>query len=301
VGNIQSKLDGLTHLLNSAIPLYFRDRRKHRLSQHHCPRCKTPVVIPEGQPGALCPNCRSAVTLERVQPQPKPHRGSPALRIILVAAILAMVGVWLYVGPLAPEPGIDLTGEPRAASVTPRRFVLWELHADDTVRVVELHAKADAAGSMALMCNQVLNSRDDVLSLETIGGRLSDEGVYEEEYGGKTYERPWYMLDATRDQYGYAARIDRPPHLHINGDERLISIGVDPKTYAQETIAVAIPVSARLRRIYDHQPYRHVTLDEWDIFYYDLTDIQGHVSIHIAYTPGEDAPSLDWSTVEASR
>jgi len=239
--------------------------------------------------------------LEGSPRQPKPRRGSPALRITLVVAILAMVGVWLYVGPLAPEPGINLTGESRATSVTPRRFVLWELHADDTVRVVELYAKANAAGSLALVCNQVLNSRDDVLSLKTIGGRLSDKGVYEEEYRGKTYERPWYMLDVTHDQHGYDARIDHPPHLHINGDERLISIGVDPKAYAQETIAVAIPVSARLRRIYDHQPYHHVTLEEWDVFYYDLTDIQGHVSIHIAYTPGEDAPSLDWDTVEASR
>ena len=271
------------------------------MSQHHCPRCKTPVVIPEGQPGALCPNCRSAVMLEDTQRQPQRRRGSSALRIILVVAILAMVGVWLYVGPLAPEPGLNLGGEPRAANVTPRRFVLWELHADDTVRVVELYVKANAAGSMALVCNQVLNSCDDVLSLKTIGGGLSEEGVYEEEYRGKTYERPWYMLDVTRDQYGYAARIDQPPHLHISGDERLISIGVDPKTYAQETIAVAIPVSARLNRIYDYRPYRHITLDEWDIFYYDLTDIQGHVSIHIAYTPGEAAPPIDWSTVEASR
>jgi DNA-directed RNA polymerase subunit RPC12/RpoP len=200
------------------------------LSQHHCLRCKTPVVIPEGQPGALCPNCRTAVMLEDIRRQPQPRRGSPALHITLAVAILAMVGVWLYVGPLAPEPGINLTGESRATSVTPRRFVLWELHADDTVRVVELYTKANAAGSQALVCNQVLNSRDDVLSLKTIGGRLSDKGVYEEEYRGKTYERPWYMLDVTRDQYGYDARIDRPPHLHINGDKRLISIGVDPKT-----------------------------------------------------------------------
>ena len=39
--------------------------------------------------------------------------------------------------------------------------------------------------------------------------------------------------------------IDHPPHLHINGANRLISIGVDPKSFAQEIFAVAIlPLSA---------------------------------------------------------
>ena len=39
----------------------------------------------------------------------------------------------------------------------------------------------------------------------------------------------------------------------------------------------------------------------WDVFYYDVTDIQTHISIRITYRPADDAPSLDWTAVEAAR
>jgi DNA-directed RNA polymerase subunit RPC12/RpoP len=272
------------------------------LSQYCCPRCKTPVVVPEGQPGVLCPNCHAAVMLEDIQRQPQPRRGSPALRIILVAAILAMVGVWLYVGPLAPEPGVNLTGESRATSVTPRRFVLWELHADDTIRVVELLTQSRVEKGLPYqVCGQTLRPEDDILSQEWIGGRLTDKHIFEEVYHGKTYLRTCYWLSASSNHYGYDMHINHPPHLHIRDNERLISLGIEPKSYAQEIIVVAIPVNARLMRIYDYQPYRHITLEGWDAFYYDTTEISKHVSIHITYRPGDDVPPLDWATVEASR
>jgi hypothetical protein len=53
------------------------------------------------------------------------------LRVVLVILIIAVFGIWLYVGPLRPEPGLDLDGQTRAADITPRRFVLWELHPGD--------------------------------------------------------------------------------------------------------------------------------------------------------------------------
>ena len=64
---------------------------------------------------------------------------------------------------------------------------------------------------------------------------------------------------------------------------------------------VAIPVEARITNIYDYQPYRHITLGEWDVFYYDTSTISEHVSIHISYRPASDTSSLNWTTVEASR
>lgn len=271
------------------------------MSQHRCPRCKTPVTIPEGKPGVLCPNCSCAVTAEEHQQQRRPRRGSMTLRVTLIAAILAMVGVWLYLGPLAPEPRLD-PGEPRAAKVTPRRFVLWELHADDTVRVVDLLTRSDLTKGMPYQVSgQSLRPGDKVLSVKWIGGKLVDQQTLDDVYRGKTYLRKIYWLRISASQYGYDMRINHVPHLHINGERRLISIGVDPKTYRQEIITVAVPVSARLRRIYDYQPYRHIVLDEWDVFYYDPTDIQGHVSIHIEYSPSKDAPSLEWVKVETSR
>jgi len=224
------------------------------------------------------------------------------LRIALITTIIIMFGVWLYVGPLSSEPGINLEGEPRAAKVTPRRFVLWELHATDTVRVLELltqpHVEKDRPQQV---CGQTLRPGDTTLSREWIGGKLVDEYTLEEVYRGKTYLRTCYWLNASSNQYGYDIRIDHPPHLHIRNNERLISLGIDPKDYAQEIFAVAIPINARLKRIYDYQPYRHITLGEWDVFYYDTTKITGHISIHVSYRPGDDAPPLDWALVESSR
>jgi DNA-directed RNA polymerase subunit RPC12/RpoP len=271
------------------------------MSQYRCPRCKTPVVIPDGQPGVLCPNCSCAVMAKDHQ-QRRPRRGSMTLRVTLIVAILAMVGVWLYVGPLAPEPGLNLGGEPRAANVTPRRFVLWELHADDTVRVVELLTQSRVEKGMPYqVCGQTLRPEDTALSREWVGGKLMDKHTFEEVYHGKTYLRTCYWLSASSNQYGYDMRINHPPHLHIRDNERSISLGIEPKDYDQEIIAVAVPIDARLKRIYDYQPYRHITLGEWDVFYYDTTKITGHISIHITYRPGGDVPPLDWAAVEASR
>jgi hypothetical protein len=212
-----------------------------------------------------------------------------------------MAGAWLYVGPLAPEPGLDLNGQARAANVAPHRFSLWELHPDDTARVVELFTFPGIATAQTKVNSPNLISGDEVISFDPIGGRLVSQTIHEGVYHGRPYRVSQYTLHTSRDRYGYDMLIDHPPHLHINGANRLISIGVDPKSFAQEIFAVAIPVDARLRRIYDHQPYRHVTMAGWDIFYYDVTDIRAHVSIHITYRPAGDAPPLDWAAVEAAR
>jgi hypothetical protein len=180
--------------------------------------------------------------------------------------------------------------------------VLWELHADDTVRVVELLAQSHVEKGMPYqICGQSLRSGDTTLTQKWIGGEVMDKHTFDEVYRGKTYQRTCYRLSASSRQFGYDMRIDHPPHLHIRDAERLISIGIDRKVYNQEIIAVAIPTSARLKRIYDYQPYRHVAMDEWDVFYYDTSQITRHISIHIAYRPGNDASALDWAAVEASR
>lgn len=223
------------------------------------------------------------------------------LRVVLVILIIAVFGIWLYVGPLRPEPGLDLDGQTRTADITPRRFVLWELHPGDTVRVVELLTLSSIEDSPHRVSGQSLQPEDDVLALEFIGGELVRQNTVEEVYRGGSYLRTSYWLSISSKQYGYDMCIDHPPHLHQRGKGRLLSIGVDPKTYAQEILAIAVPINARLKRIYDYQPYRHITLSGWDIFYYDATDIQGHVSIHIAYRPDGDASSLDWAAVEANR
>ena len=272
------------------------------MKPYRCPRCNTPVEIPEDRPGALCPKCRSAVMRDEVG---RPRRSRPAtllLRAALITALLAVIGVWLYVGPLAPEPGLNLERDPRAANVTPRRFSLWELHAEDTTRIVEVVTDSGAAGSQVRVNGPSLLPSSEIVALEFVGGRPVDQTAYEDAYRGTTYRRTRYKLLASRNQYGYDMWVHRPPHLHINGENRLISIGIDPTDfYEQAIIAVAIPVDARIKRIFDHQPYQHVTLAGWDVFYYDVTNIQTHVSIHITYRPGDEAPPLDWTKVDATR
>lgn len=59
------------------------------MSSYRCPRCKTPLVIPKGRPGAICPKCRRAVMLDELQS--RPQFASFFLQITLI--ILLTVGV----------------------------------------------------------------------------------------------------------------------------------------------------------------------------------------------------------------
>jgi len=79
----------------------------------------------------------------------------------------------------------------------------------------------------------------------------------------------------------------------------LISIGCDPQPYyAQNIIAVALPVESNITSIEDYQPYQSITLEEWNILYYDVTDSNGHIPIHITFDPAGKPPSLDWTEME---
>jgi hypothetical protein len=196
---------------------------------------------------------------------------------------------------------LNIGGEPRAYNISQRSFDLWELYADDSVRFINLYYDSNGAGHDKWFWGPSLRPGDNVLSFKTINGQLISQETYEEEYRGNSYYYIGYVVRASQNESGIEMLL-RPPHLHIRETDRLISIGIDPQTkYAQDIIAVAIPSSANITRIYDYQPYRHITIDEWDVFYYDVTFIQGHVSIHISYVPSGNASPLDWTEVEASR
>ncbi|MCP4229991.1 MAG: hypothetical protein GY771_07565 [bacterium] len=297
------------------------------MTKYHCPRCKTPVVIPKGRPGGVCKKCRRAVLIKDIQDQPQ--TGMLYLRLFLALVIMASCGLLSFyvvtrfygieLGPgtqfdqlvseveyevfdsLVPEPGENLKGKPRARNVTPRHLSLWELHANDTVRIVEVTIDPSAKGSKIWLPGPSMDFGQRETFVQMMGGTLLQEHTSEETYMGQTYSRTRYELKVSRNEFGYDMQVKRPSHLHINGDDRLISLGIEPKSYAQEIIAVAIPVEARITSIYDFQPYRHITLGKWDVFYYDTSQISRHVSIHISYRSVNDASSLNWAAVEARR
>lgn len=230
-------------------------------------------------------------------------KASQRLRWLLVVLIFIGIGVWLYVGPLAPEPQLQLNQHPRARQITPRSFTFWALYADDTARIIEFVTECRKPNTGTLLYGPSLNSKHAIVSFELLGGQLSQQPVWREEtYGGKVYLRPHYVLDVDSEQYGYDIQVQHPPHLHVKGNYRLFSLGIDPSSYyAQEIIAVALPVAARIKNIYDYQPYRHITLDDWDVYFYDTTNIKQHISIHIYYRPTGESLPLDWQKIEMQR
>lgn len=300
------------------------------MNTHRCPRCNTPVIIPEGRPGGVCKKCRRAVLLADLEQ--KPETGFLYLRLFLIFTVLASCGLlsfYIYqqtdgftqtgdsgLGEIVayidetttnvsedlfPEPGGDIKGEPRIRNVAPRRFSLWQLHSSDAVRVVDIVTDPGKIGERVWAAGPSLRPEDNILSEQIIGGDLVERTIYKDYYEGTTYFVPNFLIRSSFDNVGYDMWVKTPPHLHINGDTRLISIGVDPKNYQQEIFAVAIPIDSRIISIYDYEPYRHITIGNWDIFYYDVSDIRWHVSIHIAYRPGGKAGALDWPTVELRR
>lgn len=240
----------------------------------------------------------------------EPLRRHPVLRPRLVAltSVLLIVGAAAIVlnyidnSEIPRESGLNISNDPLAKDVVPRYFGLWELHPDDSVRLVILIDRSNATGKRVNIEGPSLRPGDDVLSVSPIGGELVDENVYEYEYRGKTYQRPVYTLLASRNRYGCEIIVNHPPHLHTNRPDRLISIGWDSGSYYSQKIdSVAIPSTANISTVYSYQPYRHITISGWDVFYYDITDIERHISIHITYDPEGDAPALDWMEVEAAR
>ena len=239
-----------------------------------------------------------------------PHRDNhgcvKTASVLSLFAILSVVAITLLAilsvrqNRPTDSPAGDTGGNktPRSATV---RFELWELHSDDTVRIADVIEQPSGASPKVAVSLPMLRPGDDILSLEFVGGKQTKETKGEAEYGGAKYQTLQYVLQASGNEYGYIARIVHPPHLHINGGERLISIGTDPSGRKQAVIAVAIPGEAHIKQVADYQPYKTVEQGPWRVYYYDVTQIQSHVSIHIGYIPRGDAPFLDWSAVKAGR
>lgn len=232
--------------------------------------------------------------------------------LILVFIILLGVFLWLFLnngnsdGHNITEPVPTIGGEPRLSYVTPRIFKLFEFHSDDSVRIVEIVTEDDVVGSHVDIWGPYMKADNESLEIEFINAELVDRTIYTDVYRDRTWYYHQYTIVPLQNTYGYDALTDKKfLHTMQQGrprSDRLISIGTDPQSYYEQWVdAVAIPLDAEVTRVYDYQPYRYITLEGWGIYYYDTTEITSHVSLHITYVPGEDAPSLDWAEVEALR
>lgn len=280
------------------------------MKQCNCALCNAPVTVLDGMRETVCPKCGNVIRLEQ---QRRISRSKYQL-IVLILLLAVMGGMWAYVGTRGSagsqsagvaQPASQwieyIGGEPRAADIDRRHFNLFEYHVDDTVRIVTTVYMSGSGSTRTSMWSPWFRPGDEMLSVDFIHARLVEQSPYSEEYHGVLNTCYKYIIDTQSDHYGYDMLTNRG-YLHVRETDRLLSIGNDPQAYyAQDIVAVAIPQSATVTSIYDYEPYRHIALDGWDIYYYDATDISSHVSIHITYVPGGDAPELDWAEVEAAR
>jgi len=191
---------------------------------YYCTQCEKRVAVPKGAKGSLCPQCDRPMILDK--PKRQRRKVSPFLLIGLVIAILFAGGIWIYFDVVefedtqTTEAIVEIENLPRASDVTPRIFDLWEFHSDDSVRRVLLLTDTSVEDSHVRVWAPSLRSGDNVLSLDTIGGQLTDQSTNEEEYRGIMYEETVYTLLAEDDEYGYDMLIDHPlgwssPNGHI--------------------------------------------------------------------------------------
>ncbi|MEA1958358.1 MAG: zinc ribbon domain-containing protein [Chloroflexota bacterium] len=288
-------------------------REVDRVAQYKCDKCGADFEVEDGMTEATCPKCGNVV--EHRSSNLKRRIRSPKYQLGILLALLAiMAGVWASVdigdsggaqSSCVSEPGTDwieyIGGEPRAADIGRVSFDLYQCNSDDTVRIVNIKLIPGDGGTVTNIWSPWFRPGDELLTVDFINAELIEQYPYEEEYYGRLDTCYKYIVEAADDHYGYDM-LTNHAYLHIRSTDRLLSIGPNPQSYyAQDIIAVAVPLSANVTSIYNYSPYRHITLDDWDVFYYDVTDITSHVSIHIAYIPGEDAPPLNWSEVEALR
>ena len=281
----------------------------------NCALCNTPVTITDGMTETVCSKCNNVIRLDDIRQKQRRRIRRPKYQLIILALLLVVMGgMWAYVGTrdsggsqssggIQPvSKWIEYIGGERHASAASRRFFnLYEFHADDTVRIVALVNSSGDEGRQRYLGGPWLRSYADLLSVGFINSQLMNQSSLEVEYRGSTYYYYTYIVNVSRNPYGYDTLVNQG-YLHVRETDRLLSIGADPYSYCDQLItAVAIPQTANVTSIYDSQPYRHIIVGEWDVFYYDITNISSHVSIHISYIPGEDAPELDWAEVEAAR
>lgn len=222
------------------------------------------------------------------------------VQIVLIAPFVAMslVSGIVLSDLLRPRP--RPAEPPRTARATQRNcFELWELHPDDSVRVVSVTEKPDVPTTPVREESPYLRPGDEVLALELIGASLSGRNLASREYGGQPYVVHELLLTAFERRWGYEMRLAHPPHLRAQGDHRLLSIGVYPTSARRRVIVVAIPKGERAPDVTDLRPYRTEGLDGWELLFYDVTAVQAHASIHVRFRPGADAPSLDWRRVDS--
>jgi hypothetical protein len=227
-------------------------------------------------------------------------------RLVLQIMAVVMFGLtWLLISEMAKKYGPasgDTTGGSPAAAPEFSNFQLWEFHADDSLRFVDVVVQPGAGPKATTLSLPLRRAGDDVTSLEFIGAKLAGKQDVQEEYNGVTYQQLNLDLQTNADQYGFIARIAHPPHLHINDRDRLISIGFDPTPgWKQLVVVVAVPASAQVSQVYDYEPYKTAEMNGWKLYYYDVLGIQSHVSIHILFTPDADASPLDWGSVMENR
>jgi len=288
--------------------------------QCHCPICKTAVDVPDGVSEIRCWKCGNVFTPSFSSAWLYRRGVRDAFIIVFVLLVFAVAGALAYaigidgrgsntviegdVNVSATFSWVDVIGgAPRGTDVSPRFLDMWELHANDTVRVVLVFDKDPVfIGRQENLGAPLLDGYDEVKAVEFIGCEFNSTVTGSREYRGKEYCELYYDVKIAQSKYGFDMYIDRPPHIHIYEWGRIFGVGVDHSPgWGQVIYVVAIPQSAELVEIYDFQPYRHIIIDEWHVFYYDLTNSTTHESIHIKYVPGDDAPPLDWTKVEAAR
>ena len=272
----------------------------------NCPVCNSPVTIPDGMAEMVCSKCNNVIRLDDIRQKQRRRISRPKYQLIILVLLLAVMGgVWGFVGAgLARHfnQWIEyIGGEPRVATSDRSDFTLYECHGDDTVRIVAMLNISDIGGKQIIMAGPCMLSYNGLLSVDFINGQLVNQYSSEHAYTGYTCYYYDYFINVSGSPCGYDILTDRG-YLYFRETDRLFSVGCDPYPYFDQTIiAVAIPQTANITSIVDYEPYRHITLDDWDIFYYDVTDISRHVSIHISYESNGDAPKLDWAEVEAAR
>jgi len=271
------------------------------------------ITVLEGARNVVCPKCGNLVSFGSPDPR-RFIRSSKCQLGILIALIAIMSGVWVCVGmgdsavsqpSGVSEPGVDwieyIGGDPRASDVGRVSFDLYQFNSDDTVRIVNMKSVPGDGGTVTNIWSPWFRPGDEPLSVDFINAELVTQSLYEEEYYDRLDTCYKYTVEVADDRYGYDM-LTNHAYLHIRSADRLLSIGPNPQSYyAQDIIAIAVPLSADITGIYDYKPYRHIILDDWGVFYYDVTDITSHVSIHMAYVPGDDAPPLDRGEAEALR
>lgn len=210
---------------------------------------------------------------------------------VLVAALIATAIVLSAQGA---------SGDSRAITANPRAINIWVVNPDSTVRFVTIiHPDPYDSATLIPVAGPLVYSEDGILSAEAVGGKIDGQTLLTGPGHDSAYVYEEYLIlqEELGDPYGVDVLVRSVPYIADDVTQagyQTISLGTVPQAvYEQMLVAVALPHGTDISTNSPDSameflaPYRSARAGAWDVYYFDVTAVEGTEVIRLTFDLAE--------------